>query len=96
MVFLHSHGAIEAGDGEVQGLDESEAEFLDSWGRNLLMIEPPGDFIDMDGLKRVPELTSHIKLMQTRRKNILLLSFISEKKFVIPKHIIYNQGWQHP
>ena len=30
VVFLHSHGAIDAGEGEVQGLDESEAEFLDS------------------------------------------------------------------
>ena len=90
MVFLHSHGAIEAGDGEVQGLDEPEAEFLDSWGRNLLMIEPPGAFIDLDGLKRVPELILHSKLRKTRMKNILLLFFISginglnNLKFVYP------------
>ena len=82
MVFLHSHGAIESGEGEVQGLYETEAEFLGRCGRNLLMIETSGPFIVLNDLKSAPELTSHIKLMQTRRKNILLLSFISEKNFV--------------
>ena len=83
MVFLHSHGAIESGEGEVQGLYETEAEFLGRCGRNLLIIEPSGPFIVLNGLKSAPELTSHIKVMQTRRKNILLLTFISEKKLKV-------------
>ncbi len=82
MVFLHIQGIIDIGSGEVQSLAESVEEFPDSCGTNLLMIEPPGAFIDLEGLKRVPELVLHSKLRQTRRENILLLSFISEKNFM--------------
>ena len=30
VVFLHIQGAIETGEGEVQGLSESDSEFLDN------------------------------------------------------------------